>query len=182
MSAQAISWRDYLRHGLLFNLYGPVKYVPSPIGDVLRRLILSFFMKSMGKVRVYEGVTIWYPDRIQVGDDTTLNEFVYVSGYGGVKIGSGVRIGHRTSIISSDHDISDPSVRVKDSGLTSAPVDIGDDVFIGCNVTILMGVRIGKGAVIAAGSVVTRDVPEFTIAGGVPAKVLKDRRPAPTRV
>jgi acetyltransferase-like isoleucine patch superfamily enzyme len=54
-------------------------------------------------------------------------------------------------------------------------VTIGDDVWIGCNAVILPGVRIGRGAVVAAGSVVTRDVPEYAIVGGIPARILKQR-------
>ncbi len=169
-------WRDYVVHGVYFNLYAWFKYLPSPIGDLLRYWVTRPFMRSVGKVRIYEGVTVWYPYRVSIGHDTTLNEHVYISGYGDLTIGNGVRIGHRTSILTSDHVIDDASVRIKDSGLVAKPVRIDDDVFIGCNCTILGGVHVGRGAVIAAGSVVNRDVPDFAIVGGVPARVLKYRR------
>jgi acetyltransferase-like isoleucine patch superfamily enzyme len=168
--------RDYLLHGLFFNVYGWIKNLPSPLGDVLRRLCAAPFWRRAGRVRIYEGVKIWYPYRITIGDDTTLNEGVYLNGFGGLTIGSGVRIGHGTSILTSDHVIDDLSRPIHEAGLLAKAVTIGDDVFIGCKVTILGGVTVGSHAVIAAGAVVTRDVPEYGVAAGVPAKVIADRR------
>ncbi len=170
-----ISLQDYVLHGLFFNIYGVFKYMPSPLGDVFRSGVVRIFLKKMGSIRIYDGVTIWYPYRVSVGKHCTFNEFVYINGFGGITIGDGVRIGHRTSILSSDHVITDANTPIKDSGLTAKPVNIADDVFIGCNVTILQGVTIGKGAVIAAGALVNRDVPPYSIAGGVPAKVIGSR-------
>ncbi len=166
---------DYLIHGVYFLCYGFVKYLPSPIGDWLRHLVIKPFIQSMRKVRIYEGVTLWYPYRIRIGTDVTLNEWVYVSGYGEVVIGNGVRIGHRTSILSSDHVIDDPTTPIHKQGLVGGKVTIGNDVYIGCNATIMRGVSIGEGAVIAAGAVVTSAVAPYTIVGGVPAKVLGTR-------
>lgn len=165
-----ISSKDYLLHGLYFPIYGLVKYLPSPVGDWLRRLVTYPFASSLGKVRIYEGVTFWYPYRIHIGHDVTLNEWVYLSGFGGLRIGNHVRIGHRTSIITSDHRHDDVGVPIHQQGLIYSQVAIEDDVWIGCNVTILKGVSIGRGAIIAAGAVVTRNVPANAIFGGVPAR------------
>lgn len=165
-----ISSKDYVIHGLYLPVYGLVKYLPSPVGDWLRRLLTHPFAASLGKVRIYEGVTFWYPYRIHIGNDVTLNEWVYLSGFGGLRIGNHVRIGHRTSIITSDHRYDDMSVPIHQQGLIFGEVVIEDDVWIGCNATILKGVRIGRGAIIAAGAVVTRDVPANAIFGGVPAR------------
>lgn len=167
-----ISTKDYLIHGLYLPVYGLVKYLPSPFGDWLRRWLTHPFAAHLGKVRIYEGVTFWYPYRIHIGNDVTLNEWVYLSGFGGLRIGDHVRIGHRTSIITSDHRYEDMSVPIYRQGLISGEVIIEDDVWIGCNVTILKGVTIGRGAIVAAGAVVTRDVPTNTIFGGVPAKLI----------
>ena len=165
---------DYLIHGIYFLFYGLVKYIPSPIGDIGRYLFSKPFMKKMGKVRIYEGTTIWYPYRIEIGSHTTLNEFVYISGYGGISIGSGVRIGNRTTILTSDHFYEDPDVPIYQQGITTkGGVKIADDVFIGANVTVLDGVSIGTHSVIGAGSVVTKDVPSYCVAAGNPARVIR---------
>lgn len=167
-----ISTMDYLIHGLYLPIYGLVKYLPSPFGDWLRWVLTYPFVARLGKVRIYEGVTFWYPYRIHLGNDITINEWVYLSGFGGLRIGNHVRIGHRASIITSDHCYDDLNVPIHKQGLLCGEVVIEDDVWIGCNVTILKGVRVCRGAVIAAGSVVTRDVPENTIYGGIPARLI----------
>lgn len=163
---------DYLLHALFIFSYGWLKYIPSPLGDWLRLLIVRLFMPSCGRLRIYEGVTFWYPYRIHIGNNVSLNEWVYLSGFGGLHIGNHVRIGHRTSIITSDHQYDDVRIPIHEQGLIPGKVVIKDDVWIGCNVTILKGVTIGHGAIIAAGAVVTRDVPTNAIYGGVPAKLI----------
>lgn len=162
--------RDYLGLGIYFSIYGLVKYLPSPLGDWLRYGVSKPFAKHLGKVRLYEGVTLWYPYRISIGDHVSLNEWVYIGGYGGVRIGDGVRIGHRTTILSSSHRYQDRQRFIYQQGVIGTMTVVDDDVWIGCSVVILPGVRIGKGSIVAAGAVVTKDVPPYTIVAGVPAK------------
>lgn len=87
-----------------------------------------------------------------------------------LQIGSNVSIAGEVRIYTMEHDIDSPTFEEK-----GAPVVIDDYVVIGTRVTILPGVHIGKGAVIASGAVVTSDVPDFTVVGGVPAKYIRDR-------
>ncbi len=176
--ARKIGQQDYIRHLFYVPLYGLVKYLPSPVGDWLRWFITRLFAGSLSNVRIYEGVTFWYPYRIRIGKNVTLNEWVYLGGFGGLTIGNNVRIGHRTSIVTSDHAYDDLSVPIHEQGLTHAEVVISDNVWIGCNVTILKGVHVGQGAIIAAGAVVTKDVPEYAIFGGVPAREIGTRTPS----
>jgi acetyltransferase-like isoleucine patch superfamily enzyme len=170
-----ITAKDYLIHGVFIFLYGWVKYIPSPLGDWLRILVARPFLSSCGKLRIYEGVTFWYPYRIKIGSNVSLNEWVYLSGFGGLAIGNNVRIGHRVSMVTSDHIYDDLSIPIVEQGLITAPIRIDDDVWIGCNVTILKGVIIGRGAIVAAGAIVTKDVEPFSIVGGCPAKVIAYR-------
>ena len=123
-----------------------------------------------------ESVTIWQPfymdfgKNISFGENVFVNANVHMQDQGGIQIGNNVLIGHQVVIATLDHDL-DPKQR---GVLHPAPVVIEDDVWIGANATITKGVTIGQGAVIAAGSVVTKDVPPMTIVGGVPAKVIKE--------
>ena len=165
---------DYLLNGLYFLLYWPFKYFPSPVGDYFRYITTICFIRCKNYVRLYEGVTIWYPYRVNIGNKVTINEWVYISGFGGVSIGNGCSIGHRVSIISSNHGLS-KNDSIKNQPLTAEEVIIGNDVWIGANVTILGGVTIGNGAVIAAGAVVNSDVPEYAVSGGVPSKTISSR-------
>lgn len=171
-----ISFADYAKHLLLYNLYGIVKYIPSPIGDILRYFALKPFIRQMKKVRIMEAVRVDYPYRISLGSNITLNEGVFLSGFGGLEIGDNVRIGHRSSILTSEHQYDNTDVPIYQQGLTPKPVRIADDVWIGCQATILAGTTIGKGAVIAAGAVVTKDVEPYSIVGGVPATLIKSRQ------
>ncbi|MDR6987394.1 acetyltransferase-like isoleucine patch superfamily enzyme [Paenarthrobacter nitroguajacolicus] len=112
---------------------------------------------------------------ITIGDDCTVNAFTVVRGT--VAMGDGVRIGAHTSILGFNHSM-DPSGPVFKQPLTSKGIRIGDDVWIGSNVVVLDGVTVGSHAVLAAGAVVTKDVPEWSIVGGNPARRIRDRRDA----
>ena len=109
---------------------------------------------------------------IHVGDNFLANYNVTILDIGPVHIGHDVMIGPGTLITTVNHPLS-PKGRRNHLGIMR-PVTIGNDVWIGGNVTILPGVTIGNNVVIAAGAVVTRDVPDNCVAGGVPARVIKE--------
>lgn len=106
---------------------------------------------------------------IQFGQNVFVNSGCHFQDQGGIKIGDGVLIGHNVVLATINHDL-DPAQNRKNH---YAPITIGNHVWIGSNATILSSVTIGDWAVVAAGTVVTRDVPPRTIVGGVPAKVIK---------
>ncbi len=166
---------DYVVHGIYLLCYGLVKYIPSPVGDWLRFLAMVPFLRSRTYVRLYEGATVWYPYRVSFGRHVSLNEWVYIDGFGGVTVGNDVRIAHRASILSSDHRFDQRSVPIRKQGLKRAATCIGDDVWIGAGAVILPGVTLGQGAIVAAGAVVNDDVAPYSIVGGVPARVIGTR-------
>lgn len=106
---------------------------------------------------------------IQIGKDVFINSGCRFQDHGGIIIGDGTLIGHNVVLATINHDL-DP---LKRGDNILAPIIIGERVWIGASATILPGVRIGDGAVVAAGAVVTKDVPENVVVGGVPARVLK---------
>ncbi|MBX5229138.1 acyltransferase [Rhizobium sp. NLR9b] len=114
-----------------------------------------------------------------LGDDCSVNPYACVSGK--VTCGNGVRIASHASIVGFNHGFDDPDRPIHRQGVISLGIAIGDDVWIGANCVILDGVTIGKGAVIAAGAVVTGDISPMAIAGGVPARVLRRRGSAPPK-
>jgi acetyltransferase-like isoleucine patch superfamily enzyme len=109
---------------------------------------------------------------LTIGDDTFITGPLHVDLGAPVRIGSCVRMGHHVVLLTVDHEIGPAEYRC--GRLVAAPITIGDGVWIGSCVTILPGVSIGSGAVIAAGATVVRDIPSNTLAGGVPAKVVRD--------
>jgi acetyltransferase-like isoleucine patch superfamily enzyme len=116
-----------------------------------------------------------YGGFIRLGDDCSVNPYCVLYGQGGLTIGNGVRIAAQTVIIPSNHVIDKPETPIYQLGITREGITIGDFVWIGCGVQILDGVTIGKNSIVAAGAVVTKDIPENVIAGGVPAKVIRSR-------
>lgn len=144
--------------------------------NFLKSTFLRLLGAKIGKrVVYYPGLWICTGRNLTLGDDVDLALGVLITTDGGVAIGDRALIGYHTQIISGNHVIPPGKGRIFGSGHTKGPVSIGADVWIGAQCVILPGVTIGEGAVIAAGSVVTRDVPAFCIAAGVPAKIIRER-------
>lgn len=114
--------------------------------------------------------------KITLGDDVDLAWGVLITTSGGVVIGDRTLVGYGTKILSTNHLIPLDKGRIFGAGHELKRVLIDNDVWIGANCVILAGVHVGEGAVIAAGSVVTKNVPPFVIVGGVPAKIIKERK------
>jgi len=113
---------------------------------------------------------------VRIGANSNLGDYNSVGGAGGVTIGENVLIGQYVSFHPQNHIIDDPNRPIKHQGTSEQGIVVEDDVWIGARVTVLDGVHIGRGAVIAAGAVVTHDVPPYAVVGGVPARVLKWRK------
>lgn len=111
---------------------------------------------------------------IEDGVGIAANAFIAVRGP--VKIGKDTITGPNLKIHAENHVFADLNTPIRLQGASRKGVEIGEDCWIGSDVTILDGVHIGKKCVIAAGAVVTKDIPEYSIAGGVPAKVIKNRK------
>lgn len=107
---------------------------------------------------------------ILLGKNVFINSGCCFQDQGGITIGDNCLIGHQVVIATLNHDF-EPSMR---ACMTPAPVAIGRNVWIGSHATVLPGVTVGDNAVIAAGAVVTKDVPRDTVVGGVPARVIKN--------
>ena len=166
---------DFLIHGLYFNFYFVVKYLPPPIGDILRFIVSKPFFKRLRWCKIGEGTTIWYPYRIEVYEKVTINENNYLNGIGGLIIHKETRIGKGRTLITSDHVYNDRNSPIYKQGIIKDKTIINEGVWMGSNVTVLKGVTIGKGAIIAAAAVVNKDVPPYAIVAGVPAKIIKYR-------
>jgi acetyltransferase-like isoleucine patch superfamily enzyme len=110
-----------------------------------------------------------------IGDDTWIGQFCYINSAGGVEIGSRVGIGPGVKIMSSMHGEEGRAVPVLLCDLEFAKVTIEDDSDIGMGAVILPGVTVGRGAIVGAGAVVTRDVEPYAVAAGVPARKIRER-------
>lgn len=144
-------------------------------------------LKSRGKnskiyiksgVCIERGVDIsCSPDAsIEIGENTFVNSYVCITGPGSVKIGKDCLIGPQSTIIASNHNFADATRKITDQGSNNKGIVIGDDCWLGQGVRVLDGVIIGQGCVIGAGAVVNKNIPPYSIAVGVPAKVIGQRK------
>lgn len=146
------------------------------VGHIPFHHIRRFFYRLAGmRIGRSSSIHMWanffYPPNIEIGEDTIIGNNAFLDGRAPLIIGNHVDIASEVMIYNSEHDINSEDFRAVEQ-----PVEIGDYAFIGPRAIILPGVKIGRGAVVAAGAVVTSDVPEFSIVGGVPAKVISQRK------
>jgi maltose O-acetyltransferase len=159
------SYAIHLLHGLLDLMPPPVRF-----------LMFKLLLKKMGsQVFIDTKVYFRYPQRVRIGSHVSINRgcAFYPSWYhkdAEIVLGSNIRLGPGVSFMAAGHD----HTRL-DLPDTAARIEVGDNVWIGANCSILQGVHIGEGAIVAAGSVVTKNIPPYKIYGGIPAKEIKDR-------
>lgn len=159
---------SYVLDFQLYLLWG-IGYIPS-------HTLRNFFYRLSGiklgsKATLHMGARFFYPKNITIGEGTIVGSGVFLDGRSPINIGKNVDIASEVMIYNSEHDLESPIFKA-----TEEPVTIGDYCFIGPRSIILPGVTIGHGAVIAAGAVVVKDVPDKAIVGGVPAKVIGERK------
>lgn len=135
------------------------------------RLILGRWVHigDENRLRCHEG-TMRVGDKCVFGRDNTVNCFL------DIEFGEGTIIADWVYICDFDHVTDDVRIPIKDQGIVKSPVHIGPDVWIGAKASVLRGTRIGEGCVVAAHAVVRGEVPPFSVAGGIPARVIKNRR------
>lgn len=137
--------------------------IPNPIRNFYLRM---YGIKLCGRTScIHRGCKFFHIGKMRVGKNSVINFGCYLDNRRGIYIGNNVGIAHNTKIYTLGHDLNDPYFSTK-----GASVNIKDNVFIFSNAMIMPGVSIGEGAIVLAGSVVTKDVEPWTIVGGNPAK------------
>ena len=163
--------------------YGLARHLPPSWSGIrlgqtaLRRLCGRLMLASCGsRVNIESGAR--FSDRVTLGDRSGIG--INAKIYGTCHIGRDVMMGSDVTVITRNHRSDRTDIPMMDQGFEEErPVFIGDDVWIGDRVTILPGVHVGRGCILAAGAVVTRDLPDFAVAAGVPARILRLRTDPP---
>ncbi len=146
-----------------------VGYIPSHLARKAIYRLAGIKIGSDSTIHMW--ASFFQPKNIIIGQDTVIGDHAFLDGRNKLIIGNHTAIASSVLIYNSEHDIHSANFDPIEE-----PVEIGDYVFIGARAIILPGVKIGQGAVVAAGAVVTKDVPEMTIVGGVPAKKIGQRK------
>ena len=135
----------------------------------------SLKVNFLGNNRIGRFTTIQGSGLMSFGENSFCNDFCVFGVNEKIIIGQNVMIADAVSIRDTDHNHDDINIPMVNQGIITSPVIVGDDVWVGYGATILKGVEIGNGAIIAAGSVVTKNVPPLAVVGGIPAKIIKMR-------
>lgn len=179
-----------------------LRWLPGRFGVTLRRLAyrsclarcgnglvvnMGCYFRNEGKISLGNNVRLEInaklfadgngEELIEIGDNlgTNVNIMINADAGGRIKIGNNVLIGPNVVIRATNHRFSDLNVPMKQQGHEAGIIIIEDDVWLGANVVVVPNVRIGKGSIVGAGAVVTKDVEPYTIVGGVPAKMIGKR-------
>lgn len=158
-----VLFQEAVRIGMELNCQ---YHTPEEIREIMGRLTGK---KIDDSFRLFPPFYTDFGKNITIGKDVFINSGCHFQDQGSITIGDGSLIGHNVVLVTINHDLNPKENRKNHY----APIKIGSHVWIGSNATVLSGVTVGDWAVIAAGAVVTKDVPARTVVGGVPAKILK---------
>jgi acetyltransferase-like isoleucine patch superfamily enzyme len=166
-------WRRYLtRAGWRWETDGPVFFGRNLEIEISKRGTVRFgrfvWVGDGTKIRCHEGEVV-------IGAKTVLGQECTISAYRHVRIGEQCVIADRAMFIDFDHGVVDVEQPIRHQGIYMRDVDVGSNVWIGYNASILRGVRVGDNAIVGANAVVTRDVPANAVVGGVPARIIRMR-------
>ncbi|WP_281753092.1 acyltransferase [Neptunitalea chrysea] len=169
-------------HRLAFSIVFKEVFV-GDLGNVSSKIIIKKFTLGKNNLKVHLGKNVTILDYViiqgssslYIDDNSFIGEFSVIGVNKEIKIGKNVMIAQAVSIRDTDHEFRNVTKPMKYQGITTSAIFIEDDVWIGYGAVITKGVKIGKGSIIAANAVVTKDVPEGSIVAGVPARVIKKR-------
>lgn len=150
------------------------------VGMGIRYILIKSIAKKCGdNVSIHPGVYIFNTENLEIGSHVSIHPMSYIEPGSdtkeGIVIGKNVSIAHSVTIMATNHNYESIDVPIKDQGVTTKKVIIEENVWIGAKVTILSGRNIGCGSIIASNSVVTKDILQYTIVGGIPSKLIKSR-------
>ena len=162
-------------HVIVRNFWIYLDLLPGYIGVGFRYSFAKRLAKKIGK-NVYFGRSIeiigW--KNVTIGSNVSIHKGCYLIAEGGLQIGDNVSIAHSCSLLTTQHSYLDDTDSIRYNEIIMLPLKICNDVWIGCGCRIMAGVTIHNRAVVGAGSVVTKDVPDHSVVVGVPAKKIKD--------
>tara|TARA_Y100000389_G_C17330128_1_gene447626 strand:+ start:182 stop:625 length:444 start_codon:yes stop_codon:yes gene_type:complete len=141
---------------------------------IINNLILS--IQSIGEGNKFDyNITIHRPEKLRIGNDNFFGQNTYLIANGGIEIGNKCAIAADCKLVTRNHTYKDKNIPIIDQPHTYKSITIEDDCWLGYNVIILSGVTLGKGCIVAAGSIVTKSFPSYSIIAGVPANIIRKR-------
>jgi maltose O-acetyltransferase len=185
MTALKTFWWN-LRHEIPELVQWFASVLPGSIGGWLRRATMRRYLRHLGGATTFQrGFRITNPENVSIGSHCDFAQDIFLAGGGGIVIGDWVGFGPDTKVWSVNHRFDDPDRPWLLQGWEKKTVTIEDDVWLAANVFVMPGVTIGKGAIIAAGTIVSKSIPPYAVVGGNPGRIIgwrKNTRPKDTNV
>lgn len=169
MVGKLVFWIGYLYLGMWNHIFNKI-----PLFSIRHFVLRYFYGLHLGESSLHMGIVFFSPWKISIGSNSIIHFDAFLDGRGGVEIGDNVDISFGVKIFTEQHLMDSPLYETE-----AKRVMIGDYAVIGAYSTLLPGVTVGEGAVIATGSVVTKDVAPYSVVGGVPARFIKMRQCIP---
>ena len=169
--------REVVLEELWYWVEGILGWLPGRLGRLIRSFAYRPWLQADGGLDLSEHVHLRYPAGLRCGRGVSIGRLSQITATEGITLGDDVIIGPQVIMVSNNHVWSDPDRTIRSQGLAGAPIVVERDVWIGGQAVVLAGVTIGEGSVIAAGAVVTRDIPPWSVVTGVPGAVTGSRRP-----
>lgn len=175
----ATAFLSVLPRPIRYGLLALVRGMPGLPGLGIRYLCVRSLARSCGE-NVYVGpyVMLSYLENCDIGSNVSFREFCNVGCLGGASIGNNVSLASGTVLLTTEHDHTQLDTPMRSAPIIKRPTTVEDGVWVGANVVITAGVTIGRESVIGSGAVVTKPIPPYSIAVGVPAKVIGSRQGA----
>lgn len=167
-ATQSVRWGREVWADLRLRLLSEAGFIPSH--TVRNWLYRGAGLRLHPTSSLHWRAEFYAPERIEIGPHCTIGDSAFLDGRSGLTIGACVNLGSHVSIYTRQHDVDDP-----DFAEVGAPVRIEDHAWVSSHSILLPGVTVGEGAVVAAGAVVVKDVPAYTLVGGNPARHIRDR-------
>ncbi|MCE4955673.1 acyltransferase [Macrococcoides caseolyticum] len=166
---------SFLPNSILMFFFEIVSFSESKLFIAIRYILLSSMLKEIGdNVYIGKNVTIKNVENLSIGNNVSIHNNCYFDALGGITIANNISIAHNTTILSSSHTWKELNIPIKYNEVIKKPVLIESDVWIGCGVRILMGVKLHSRSIIAANAVVNKNVNSNSLVGGVPIKFIKE--------
>jgi len=174
-------FRKLIRFIALIAYYVFARYIPFSVGDKIRGFICKYIFKRIGKkVSIQRMAYFGWGSNVEMGSESNMGINLYVGGVGGsggqLIMGKNAKIGRNVMIFTLRHNTNKKGIPILLPGYKSEKVVFEDYSWVSSGAIILPGVIIGEGSVVAAGAVVTKNVPPYTVVAGVPARVIRSRR------
>jgi acetyltransferase-like isoleucine patch superfamily enzyme len=165
------------KNKIFFVLQGLTKNISLPGFEKVRTHLYRHFFKELGaNVQILDGITFKYPSDIIIKGHCKIGSGCFIVGLGGLEIHRYALIGSGTKIVTTTHNTTNIELPMAQQGLSTNPIIIHEDVWLGFNTIILGGSQIGKGSIIGASAVVTgKKIPDYSIVVGIPARIISNR-------